>query len=357
MKSNQNSQIDPRKISSSLRTRWLGQHISFLESVDSSMNVLSQMVDDGSPEGSVLLVDHQRQGRGRQNRQWQAPPGSSLMLSIYLGPRLRDLAPEQMAQASLALGLAACKAIDNGLVEPSESDVDSDVASDSHSDVDPHPESKLCEPDPAQNRDPNRGPSAAAQEYVCRMKWPNDLQLAGRKVGGILAEAAYAADGKLDRLILGIGINVTQSGDELPAGATSLTQAMDERALPQDGPIVDALRSSAGESRGGDLDRHLLCADLLWHCEQYFERLIAGQSLVPEWAMRLNTLGHEVEARALGTGSTKLRGYALGLGPEGSLEILDKEGRIHRFLAGDISLRPVQVSAKAQSQSQSPTRT
>ena len=308
MQSIPTSKLDPQMILSGLRTQWLGQHIRFLDTVNSSMDRLGRMIDEGAPEGSVLLVDHQRRGRGRQKRIWQAPPGSSLMLSLYLGPRLRNLPPELVAQSSLALGLAACRSIDSNMANGLDSDPDSsaDISTSACANSLPSP--------------------ALAQDMIlalpaqhCRMKWPNDLHLEGLKVGGILAEAAYSADGKLDRLILGIGINVSQSKSELPEGASSLSLARKSGKMP---------------------NRIKLCTDILTYCENYIGQLIAGQSLIPEWATRLNTLGHEVEARSLASGASRLRGRAVGLGPEGSLEILDAEGNIHRFLAGDISLRP-----------------
>ena len=98
------------------------------------------------PLGSVVIADHQTAGRGRMERRWQAPPGAALLVSFVLEPRLL---------LSLALGVAAARA---------------------------------CAPE-------------------VRLKWPNDLLLDGRKLGGILVEVTSG------KAICGIGINLTWAPD------------------------------------------------------------------------------------------------------------------------------------------------
>ena len=92
--------------------------------------------------GSVVVADHQTAGRGRLSHRWEAPPGAALLVSFVLSPN---------ALLSLAAGVAAAEACGKGV----------------------------------------------------RLKWPNDLVLDGRKVGGILVESSPA------KAICGIGINLT----------------------------------------------------------------------------------------------------------------------------------------------------
>ena len=70
-------------VSQALSTRWLGQTCQFLPEVDSTNDLLKQMVQQGTetspPAGFILLADYQRQGRGRLARRWDAPPGSALL--------------------------------------------------------------------------------------------------------------------------------------------------------------------------------------------------------------------------------------------------------------------------------------
>jgi BirA family transcriptional regulator, biotin operon repressor / biotin---[acetyl-CoA-carboxylase] ligase len=108
------------------------------------------------PIGSIVIADHQTAGRGRHERRWEAPPGTALLVSFVLAPR---------ALLSLAAGVAAAEA---------------------------------C------------GPSV-------RLKWPNDLLLDDRKLGGILVEATPV------KAVLGIGINLTWA----PEGAARLDAPRD----------------------------------------------------------------------------------------------------------------------------------
>jgi BirA family biotin operon repressor/biotin-[acetyl-CoA-carboxylase] ligase len=116
------------------------------------------------PLGSVVVADHQTAGRGRSSHSWEAPRGTALLVSFVLPPN---------PLLSLAAGVAAAEACGRGV----------------------------------------------------RLKWPNDLLLDGRKVGGILVEASPA------RAICGIGINLTWA----PEGAAKLDEPRDrllERLRP-----------------------------------------------------------------------------------------------------------------------------
>jgi BirA family transcriptional regulator, biotin operon repressor / biotin---[acetyl-CoA-carboxylase] ligase len=117
------------------------------------------------PIGSIVLADHQTAGRGRLDHRWDAPPGAALLASFVL-------APDPLL--SLAAGVAAAEACGKGV----------------------------------------------------RLKWPNDLLLDGRKVGGILVEATPA------KAVCGIGINLSWA----PPGAARLNQSRDE--------LIDRLRPS-----------------------------------------------------------------------------------------------------------------
>jgi BirA family transcriptional regulator, biotin operon repressor / biotin---[acetyl-CoA-carboxylase] ligase len=109
------------------------------------------------PVGSIVIADHQTAGRGRLDRRWEAPPGAALLASFVLAPK---------PVLSLAAGVAAAEA---------------------------------CDP-------------------RVRLKWPNDLLLEERKLGGILVEATR------DKAVCGIGINLTWA----PPGAARLDQPRDE---------------------------------------------------------------------------------------------------------------------------------
>jgi len=128
------------------------------------------------PEGLVVLADHQTAGRGRLGRSWEAPPGSSLLVSILVRP---SLAPADGHLVSTALGVAAAEA-------------------------------------------------CASQGVPARLKWPNDLVVtrsgSALKLCGMLAES-LVEHGRVTALVLGIGINVNWPA-ELPAELAGIATAM-----------------------------------------------------------------------------------------------------------------------------------
>jgi BirA family biotin operon repressor/biotin-[acetyl-CoA-carboxylase] ligase len=136
----------------------LGRPYRFVESCPSTQRLLG----DDDPEGAVAVADAQTEGRGRLGRRWLAPAGTSLLVSILLRPHVD---PARLPELSLVAGRACTEAI-------------ADVTS--------------LEPE---------------------VKFPNDVLLGGRKVAGILAEASEG------RVVLGVGVNVTQQPGELPADA------------------------------------------------------------------------------------------------------------------------------------------
>ncbi len=139
------------------------------------------LLGSGLPEGAVAATDHQTGGKGRHGRQWVAPPGTSVLASVMLHPP----ADRHLPELSLVAALAAAEAIEG------------------------------------------------ATGLTAQIKWPNDVMLNRRKVAGILCELSDGA------VVCGIGINVSQTRDELPLDAptepgslrTLTGQAADRAAL------------------------------------------------------------------------------------------------------------------------------
>ena len=147
-----------------------------VDSTDSTQSEVRALAAAGAPEGTVVTASHQRAGRGRRGHAWWDAPGESLLVSVLLRPAGPPAVAPQLA---LVGGLAVAEAL-------------------------------------------------AAAEVPARIRWPNDLLVDGRKVCGILAEASSdpAGDGRgrLHHVILGIGINLNQTGfpEALAPIATSL---------------------------------------------------------------------------------------------------------------------------------------
>jgi len=166
------------------------------------------------PIGSIVVADHQTAGRGRLDRRWEAPPGTALLVSFVLRPN---------PVLSLAAGVAAAQACGGGV----------------------------------------------------RLKWPNDLLLAGAKVGGILVEVTPAT------AICGIGINLTWA----PPCAAKL-----------------------------NLDRDLLLDRLRYEVDRWTSADV--EEVLTIWRALSDTLGRRVR---VALGERVIEGTAEDIGPGGEL--------------------------------------
>jgi BirA family transcriptional regulator, biotin operon repressor / biotin---[acetyl-CoA-carboxylase] ligase len=146
--------------------------VTDLDVTDSTQSEVQRRAVAGAPEGTVVTTGHQRAGRGQRGHDWWDAPGQSLLCSVLLRP---DCPPAMVPQLSLVGGLAVAEAL------------------------------------------------AATAGVSARIRWPNDLLVDGRKVCGILAEAATAG-GRVEHGVLGIGVNLHQSAfpASLADRATSL---------------------------------------------------------------------------------------------------------------------------------------
>jgi BirA family biotin operon repressor/biotin-[acetyl-CoA-carboxylase] ligase len=148
------------------------------------------------------------------------------------------------------------------------------------------------------------------------LKWPNDVLVHGRKVAGILTETGLTGD-RLDWAIVGIGINVNFS----------------RHVLERLAPGASTLASEAGHK----VSRRQLLHALLKRIETHLLDLNRPDLLVEAWRSCLSTLGRRV-AVAGAEGVT--RGLAEAVDRDGALLIRDDVGRVHRFLAGDVTILP-----------------
>jgi BirA family biotin operon repressor/biotin-[acetyl-CoA-carboxylase] ligase len=140
----------------------LGTPYRYIESCPSTQKLLG----DADSEGTTVVTDHQTQGRGRLGRTWEDVPGRSILMSVLLRPTVpMPLWPE----LSLVAGEAVAAALREVGVDAS-------------------------------------------------LRHPNDVVVAGRKLVGVLAEASSGARSGAppSRIVLGIGVNVNQTEDELP---------------------------------------------------------------------------------------------------------------------------------------------
>jgi BirA family biotin operon repressor/biotin-[acetyl-CoA-carboxylase] ligase len=203
-----------------------------------------ELLGEDLGEGAVAVCDVQTGGRGRLGRGWETPPRTAILVSVLLKPP----SDANLPQLSLVGGLAAAEAVER------------------------------------------------ATELAAQIKWPNDVMLNRRKVAGVLAEAAAG------RIVLGIGVNVNQSRDELPQDA---------------GTAPGSLRTIDGIVR----DRARVLADLLAALERHYDAWREGG---------LDALYEGIGARDF------LRGRRVTVdGREGIGVAIDRNGRLAVEVAGE----------------------
>ena len=143
--------------------------VRFEEVTPSTQATALEMAADGAPEFTLVAAGHQTEGRGRLGRSWVDVPGGALMFSLVLRP---DLPADRGGLISLLAGTSMAHAIRE----------------------------------------------VGGHRAAC--KWPNDILLAGRKAGGILAES-LVRDGTLEHVVLGIGVNLRSAPSQV-AGAAAV---------------------------------------------------------------------------------------------------------------------------------------
>jgi len=236
--------------------RWLGCQKIVLAECGSTNDEAARLARAGAKHGTVVIAERQTAGRGRDGHTWTSPAGG-LYLSAVLRPALPlvDVPP-----MTLAIGIGVCEAA--------------------------------------------RQAGAASV-----LKWPNDVLVGGKKLAGVLVEA-QSQGGKLDSVIVGIGVNLS---NEVPDVGISLAQA-----------------------RGVAVDRDVFIGSLLAAVERWVDRYVASgiEAIIPAWQDRM-AIG--LSARATVDGAP-LVGSMHGLDPDGALLLRDDTGRIHRVRSGDVEV-------------------
>jgi BirA family transcriptional regulator, biotin operon repressor / biotin---[acetyl-CoA-carboxylase] ligase len=238
--------------------------------IDSTNRFVLDEARAGAAEGVVVVADYQSAGRGRLGRRWEAPPGSNLLVSVLLRPAL---AVDELHLCTVAVALAAVQACERGA------------------------------------------------GLVPDLKWPNDLMVGSRKLGGILAEVVPVGTATGQAVVVGLGLNVgwppregtgRSDPDELLVAATSIRRETETQPEPL-GLLGLMLE---------DLERRLV--DL---ADRPGRRRLAG-----EYRRRCNTVGQTVRVSLPGEAFT---GTATDITLEGHL-VVDVGTCLKTVAAGDV---------------------
>jgi BirA family biotin operon repressor/biotin-[acetyl-CoA-carboxylase] ligase len=251
------SPLNPDAIHSTLATQAFGHRIELRDQIGSTNREAVALAHAGVEHGTVVVAESQTEGRGRLSRQWFSPPGINLYCSIVIRkPIANDRLAEWLSWLPLITALAAAESI--GLV-------------------------------------------AAANVAV---KWPNDLLLGERKVGGILCEGGAGARSEPFQVV-GIGLNVNGIRSDFP----------------------ENLRETATtiyEETGRHVERNRLLTQFLHELEACVEEFEARGSVrvAQAYRQRCSTIGKTVKATL--TDGKEFVGLAETIEQDGALQIIQR---------------------------------
>lgn len=215
----------------------------------------------GCLEGTVVSANFQNAGRGRFSRSWISPRGENLQISILIKPSL-----QQLPQANMSAALAISDSVEE------------------------------------------------ITEQKGQIKWPNDVEVLGKKVAGILVESELT-DKTRSFAIIGIGLNVNLQPKlhrEIAGKATSLVE------------ICNSYVSRAQTLRV-----------LIHHLNFYYSLVKDNISLLEMWEARLNTLGKRIN---LSTQSQTVSGIAESVNEDGTINIRLDNGTVFTGSSGEVTI-------------------
>ena len=231
----------------------IGRKIIVKDEVASTNDLAKSLANEGEEEGLVVTAKTQVAGRGRMGRSWSSPEGG-LYISVILRPKVP-------VEDMLKMTVLACVPVAETIEE--------------------------------------------ASGCKATVKWPNDVEIDGRKVAGLLVESA-SKGGEIAYMVLGIGVNLNVEPSSLGvAEATSVSACA-----------------------GKQLDREAFLNLLLYRLDTFYAAFLKGTFEMSNYTKRSSTLGAEIEVEA---GGERMIGRATGVDATGALTILTPAGVMHRL--------------------------
>ncbi len=245
----------------------LWKNIIFYQSVDSTNEIamLSSAKND-TESGTIIIADRQEKGKGRLGRTWISPPGLNIYMSIILRP---EIEPKDATLLTVLTSIACALAL--------------------------------------------RGISG----LKVVIKWPNDLMVSEKKLGGILTEVRSEPE-RIKTAVIGIGINVNIENKDFPA------------------EIRDIATSIKNET-GKYLSRSEIIIRILKEFEAWFNvfKSKGSRPLLEKWKQLSSTLGKNVK---VAIGDSTVSGLARDIDEEGMLILELKSGSLRKISAGDVTI-------------------
>ncbi len=263
----------PGDLTENLQTQHVCGPFYCLPRVPSTNDLAKSLARAGAPQGTVIIAETQSAGRGRLGRSWESPPGAGIYVSLILRP---PLPPQELPKLTLTAAVAAVQALEE------------------------------------------------AGGVAAGIKWPNDLILEERKLGGILTEMETESD-QMSHVVLGMGLNVHT------------------RQFP---PPLEGIAISLAQT-GGTYSRRKILRSWLEHLDRLYEMFLLGRfpRILQLWREACVTLGKVVTIRQ---GPKTIHGRAVDVSAEGAL-ILEGEGGAREYIfSGEVEsglLLPIEQEA------------
>jgi BirA family biotin operon repressor/biotin-[acetyl-CoA-carboxylase] ligase len=252
--------LDLARLQGELKTSHLGRSVVYRPVTTSTMDLARREAEEGATSGTIVLTEEQTTGRGRFGRTWVSPPGANTYVTLVLRP-----SPDQLRVLPVAAPLAVARALRASGAEPT-------------------------------------------------LKWPNDVQLDGLKVAGILLESEWLGGDPVYTLA-GIGINVN----------------FDATNVAEIAGIATSMRTHLGR----EVPREPVLAAVLNELESILDRADQAE-ILSEYRPLVTTIGQQVQVSAAGE---TVSGVAEGIDQEGRLLVRTASGVVQAFAAGEVTLR------------------
>lgn len=260
----ENDILNPDRIKEGLNTKIMGKEVYCFRETDSTQTVAQELADSGAMEGTVVLAEGQARGKGRMGRNWFSPIGKGIWISIILRP---PISPSRAGRISLTSAIAVAEAIEEVAGLPA------------------------------------------------LIKWPNDILIGKKKVGGILIEMTAEMD-LVKFIILGIGVNVNQDkfSEELKGKALSLKQ-----------------------EKGEEVSRLSLLQEILRRLDNYYLSLKEGEfeAIANRWRKLSVTLRKQIRVSFQGE---IVEGQATDIDSDGALLLRLDSGFVKRLMGGEVTI-------------------
>ena len=259
--------LSKTELESNRKTAWVGEEIYYFDSTDSTNTRAKRLAEDGSVHGTLVVADEQTGGRGRRGRAWESQKGVSIYMSLVLKP---EIDPNNASMLTLITAMAVAGGIEK------------------------------------------------TTGLECKIKWPNDIVVHGKKVCGILTEMSTQMD-YINYIVIGIGINVQNE------------------SFPEEiGEVATSLRIESGKKQ----NRAAIIEAVWEEFEHYYDRFMAYQDLRDlrkEYDASLANKGQKV--RVLDP-KEPFDGVAQGITDRGELIVDTWEAR-KLVSSGEVSVRGI----------------